>query len=68
MREELHERLEGMVLDVQDLIDSQENPENSPANAESDELYVWTIITSFIARRLTSRQFPSEVQVVYRTI
>jgi len=42
MREELHERLEGMVLDVQDLIDSQENPENSPANAESDELYVGT--------------------------
>lgn len=39
MREELHDRLEGMVLDVQELIESQENPENSPANAESDELY-----------------------------
>lgn len=47
MREELHERLEGMVLDVQDLIDSQENPENSPANAESDELYVLCCLDIF---------------------
>lgn len=38
MREELHERLEGMVLDVQDLIEQKENPESIPANVESDEL------------------------------
>jgi len=51
MREELHERLEGMVLDVQDLIDSQENPENSPANAESDELYVLYCLDIFYRKK-----------------
>lgn len=38
MREELHSRLEGMVLDVQELIDQKENPESLPANMESDDL------------------------------
>lgn len=38
MREELHERLEGMVLDVQELIEQKENPESIPVNVESDEL------------------------------
>ena len=38
MREELHDRLEGMVLDVQEYIDQKENPESLPANMESDEL------------------------------
>jgi len=38
MREDLHDRLEGMVLDVQELIDQKENPETLPANIESDEL------------------------------
>lgn len=39
MREELHERLEGMVTDVQELIDQNESPENTPANMETDELF-----------------------------
>lgn len=38
MREELHERLECMVEDVQALIEERENPESIPANLESDEL------------------------------
>jgi len=38
MREELHERLEMMVDDVQALIAEKENPESIPANMESDEL------------------------------
>lgn len=38
MREELHDKLEGMVLDVQELIDQQENPESLPANIDRDEL------------------------------
>lgn len=40
MREELHERLESMVADVQALIEEKENPESIPANMESDELCV----------------------------
>lgn len=40
MREELHRRLEGMVYDVQELIEQKENPENLPANMETDELQV----------------------------
>jgi len=39
MREELHRRLEGMVYDVQELIDQKENPESLPANMEQDELF-----------------------------
>lgn len=39
MREELHARLEGMVLDVQQFIEEKENPENVPANIENDEMY-----------------------------
>ena len=39
MREELHERLEGMVADVQEVVDQRESPENIPANLESDELF-----------------------------
>lgn len=39
MREELHERLEMMVDDVQALIAEKENPESIPANMESDELW-----------------------------
>ena len=38
MREELHQRLESMVQDVQEVIDQKENPESLPANMESDEL------------------------------
>lgn len=38
MREELHQKLEGMWGDVQDVIDQVENPENTPANIEQDEL------------------------------
>lgn len=37
MRDELHERLEGMVTDVQEFIDQKEHPESVPAH-ESDEL------------------------------
>lgn len=40
MREELHSRLEGMVLDVQQVISHRDNPENVPANMEIDEMYV----------------------------
>lgn len=38
MRQELHARLEGMVLEVQDVITQHESPESLPANIESDEL------------------------------
>ena len=38
MREELHQRLEGMVDEVQTFIDQTDNPESSPANLELDEL------------------------------
>lgn len=38
-REDLRDRLEGMVLDVQAFIDHKENPESIPANIESDELF-----------------------------
>lgn len=38
MREELHQRLEGMVSEVQEFIDLKEHPENQPANLETDEL------------------------------
>lgn len=39
MREELHERLESMVIDVDDFIALKENPEMSPANVDSDDLF-----------------------------
>ena len=39
MREDLHERLENMVLDVQEFVEQKENPENTPANVETDELF-----------------------------
>ncbi|KAL9085671.1 MAG: hypothetical protein Q9159_004548 [Coniocarpon cinnabarinum] len=39
LREELHKRLEGLAFDVKDLIDHNENPESTPANIESDELF-----------------------------
>lgn len=39
-REELHERLERMVLDVEDVISSKENPEPQPVDTDLDRLYV----------------------------
>jgi hypothetical protein len=38
MREELHDKLESMVGEMQTLIMSQEHPEELPANRESDDL------------------------------
>ena len=39
MREELHERLEAMVLDVEDVINSGEHEEEQSETFETDELY-----------------------------
>ena len=38
MREELHEKLESMVGEMQTLIMSQERPEDLPANRDLDDL------------------------------
>ncbi|KAF4538517.1 Taxilin [Lasiodiplodia theobromae] len=38
-REELHERLERMVLDVEDVISSKENPEPQPVDTDLDRLF-----------------------------
>lgn len=40
MREELHERLEAMVLDVEDVINSGERAEQQSETFETDELWV----------------------------
>lgn len=39
MREDLHNRLEGMVHDVQGFVTSKESPESLPSNVESDDLF-----------------------------
>ncbi|KAB8336937.1 hypothetical protein FH972_021242 [Carpinus fangiana] len=39
MRDELHVRLEGMVSDIQEVIDQKEHPDRIPANMEQDELF-----------------------------
>jgi len=39
MREELHDRLEQMVLDVEDVIDNSNLAEESQEALETDELY-----------------------------
>ena len=56
MRDELHDRLEGMVLDVQSFIDQKENPESLPQNLDSDELYVLSNPTSPLS---SEPSFPS---------
>ena len=40
MREELHERLEAMVLDVEDVINSGERADEQKETLETDELWV----------------------------
>lgn len=39
MREELHERLEEMVCEVNDAINDRPSPETQKANLELDEMY-----------------------------
>lgn len=45
MREELHERLEGMMGDVQGFVEQKESPETLPQNLELDDLCVFCHIS-----------------------
>lgn len=47
-REELHDRLERMVLDVEDVINSKENPEPQPVDTDLDRLYVLSCTSQWL--------------------
>ncbi|KAI9652494.1 MAG: hypothetical protein M1831_006763 [Alyxoria varia] len=72
MRNELHERLEGMVSDVKYFMDQVERPENVSANADSDELFRQKYKSFIEQYELRELQFHSllrtkEIEVQYQS-
>src|ERR1051326_5333912 len=67
-RETLHNRLERMVVDVEDVINSKEMPEPLTPDLEVDELYDPEPLMFRKNSTLMTTQVPSKVQVIYRAI
>ena len=71
MRNELHDRLEGLVYNVQEAVEQKENPENHPANMETDELFRHKFKSFIDQYELRELQFRSllqtkEIEVQYQ--
>ena len=65
-RDLLSERTEGMLWDLDEIMEQKENPESQKLNMETDELYAAMVqIITEDKDKVDLLQVPSEVQVVY---
>jgi hypothetical protein len=69
MREELHERLENLTLDVEDVLNASEQTEEQGETFETDELCVPILtLNDILVHRTNLLQFQAQVQELRRPI
>ncbi len=66
MREELHERLESMVLDVEDVINANERADQQTETFETDELYANPLASALLFTDIV--QVQAKVPKFHRSI